>query len=119
MTATEIDAAVRERISQAVDALPTNERDIAALLLARGITGSPINAATCPIATYLNTMIDRRTHYTMATRDWIYLYPVDADQSGGSVTQTPPGVADFIRLFDRRAYPLLIKPPVEDLDEDA
>lgn len=96
-------------VRQAAEELPNDSQEIAALFLTRGVTGSRINAATCPIATYLNTAIDKTTHYTMATRDWIYLYTVDGSELGGPVMRTPYGVADFIRLFDGQAFPLLTR----------
>lgn len=89
--------------------------NIARSLREKGIRGRRSRVCLCPIAMYL---VSCGFPNVAVSKEWATVY-VDAPDDGGWMISEwallPPAVADFVRLFDRSTYPLVL---LEGLDHD-
>lgn len=80
-------------------ALGRTADEVAATLAALGMTGSQIVADYCPVARYL---------HDHAKLGWAAVSCASIAGDRFATFDTPGPVADFVRAFDRGAYPELI-----------
>jgi hypothetical protein len=110
-------------IAEALYALPDSPDAIAEILKSRGFSGSRLDAASCPLAQYLDEVCDQSYQYEVSAQHGAKrIHPVTGLEDGPRVP-LPPGCDAFVRKFDGGGYTVLDENsiffvPLDEDDED-
>ena len=96
-----------DKITESLVALGTTAEEVAASLLLHGIKGDLDSPFRCPIAIYLNIVLNEGKDFT--DKGWVRPVVDAQDVTVGEVVlPTPKAIQDFISLFDECKFPFLI-----------
>lgn len=111
-------------LRDAIDALPHDPWAIAQKMYDLGIRGVPGNGQDCPMSIYLDRLpfvrsLVNSTHIFAQPRDvdptlitnaeWQLMHRMGGTPEWPFIMKHPPHIADFVRRFDLRCFPMLIR----------
>lgn len=103
-------AITEERVLESLTALGDTSEQIAQSLIAKGITGNPRMAGSCPLANYLVQEIPEAKAVTIYTSAFVFRTTPEESQDDdpGVKVRTPGEHLEFMDAFDNGAYPALV-----------